>query len=63
MPRRESFKSEEEAHAHAEQAGLSNYQVVAEPGPLSESMPLGGQEGIPAMRFFIKYLAPERPGE
>ncbi len=63
MPRSESFKSEEEAHAHAEQAGLSNYQVVAEPGPLSESMPLGGQEGIPAMRFFIAYLEPQRPGE
>jgi hypothetical protein len=52
----ESFKTEEEAHAYAEQAGLSNYKVIAEPGPLSEMMPLGGQEGIPAIRFVIEYL-------
>jgi hypothetical protein len=52
----ESFNTEEEAHAYAQQAGLSNYQVLAQPGPLSEMMPLGGQEGIPAIRFIIEYL-------
>ncbi|MNW22033.1 hypothetical protein D3C71_2232850 [compost metagenome] len=52
----ESFDTEEQAHAYAEQAGLTNYRVIAEPGPLSQSMPLGGQEGIPAIRFVIEYL-------
>ncbi len=52
----ESFNTEEEAHAYAEQAGWTNYRVVAEPGPLSQSMPLGGQEGIPPIRFLIERL-------
>ena len=52
----ESFDTEEQAHAYAEQAGLTNYRVIAEPGPLSQSMPLGGQEGIAAIRFVIEYL-------
>lgn len=52
----ESFNTEEEAHAHAEQAGLTNYRVIAKPGPLSQGMPLGGQEGIPAIRFLIERL-------
>lgn len=52
----ESFDTEEEAHAYAQQAGLTSYRVVAEPGPLSQGMPLGGQEGIPAIRFVIEYL-------
>ena len=52
----ESFDTEEQAHAYAEQAGLTNYRVIAEPGPLSQSMPLGGQDGIPAIRFVIEYL-------
>lgn len=56
MPYTESFKTEEEAHAHAQQAGLTHYQVIAEPGPLSEMMPLGGQEGIPAIRFIVAPL-------
>lgn len=56
MQHTESFKTEEEAHAYAEQAGLSNYRVIAEPGPISEMMPLGGQEGIPEIRFAIEYL-------
>ncbi|WP_159916158.1 hypothetical protein [Pantoea sp. 18069] len=56
MPHTEWFKTEEEAHAYAEQAGLTNYKVIAQPGPLSEMMPLGGQEGIPAIRFVIEPL-------
>ena len=52
----ESFNTEEEAHAYALQAGLSNYRVVAEPGPITDMMPLGGQDGIPAIRFVIEYL-------
>jgi hypothetical protein len=52
----EWFNTEEEAHAHAQQAGWTHYRVVAEPGPLSQSMPLGGQEGIPAIRFLIERL-------
>lgn len=52
----ESFTTEEEAHAYAQQAGLTNYRVAAEPGPISQMMPLGGQEGIPAIRFVIEYL-------
>lgn len=56
MQHTESFKTEEEAHAYAEQAGLSNYRVIAEPGPIAEMMPLGGQEGIPEIRFAIEYL-------
>lgn len=55
MAHTEPFKTEEEAHAYAEQAGLTNYKVLAEPGPLSETMPLGGQEGIPKIRFVIEY--------
>lgn len=56
MEHTESFKTEEEAHAYAQQAGLSNYRVVAEPGPITEMMPLGGQDGIPAIHFVIEYL-------
>jgi len=52
----ESFNTEQEAHAYALQAGLSNYRVVAEPGPITDRMPLGGQDGIPAIRFVIEYL-------
>ena len=52
----ESFETEEQAHAYAQQAGLSNYQVIAEPGPVTDMMPLGGQDGIPAIRFAIEYL-------
>lgn len=52
----ESFQTEEEAHAYAQQAGLSNYRVIAEPGPVTQMMPLGGQDGIPSIRFVIEYL-------
>lgn len=56
MAHTESFKTEEEAHAYAERAGIANYKVIAEPGPLARMMPLGGQEGIPEIRFVIKHL-------
>lgn len=52
----ESFETEEQAHAYAQQAGLTNYRVIAEPGPVSQRTPLGGQDGIPLMRFAIEYL-------
>lgn len=56
MPHTESFQTEEAAHAYAQQAGLTHYRVVAEPGPVTQMMPLGGQDGIPAIRFVIEYL-------
>ncbi|MCD2511744.1 hypothetical protein [Comamonas endophytica] len=56
MSHTESFQTEEEAHAYAQQAGLRNYRVVAEPGPVTQMMPLGGQDGIPPIRFAIEYL-------
>lgn len=56
MPHTEWFKTEEEAHAYAAQAGLTRYRIVAEPGPIAEMMPLGGQEGIPEIRFAIEFL-------
>ncbi len=56
MAHTESFKTEEEAHAYAERVGIANYKVIAEPGPLAKMMPLGGQEGIPEIRFVIEYL-------
>ena len=56
MPHTDSFATEEEAHAHAEHIGLTRYQIVAQPGPLAEMMPLGGQEGIPTIRFYIELL-------
>lgn len=52
----ESFETEEQAHAYAQQAGLTNYKVIAEPSPIAPAMPLGGQDGIPAIRFAIEYL-------
>lgn len=52
----ESFATEEEAHAYAQQAGLTSYRVIAEPGPVTKMMPLGGQDGIPAILFVIEYL-------
>lgn len=51
----ELFQTEEEAHAYAQQAGVTDYKVVAAPGPVTQMMPLGGQDGIPVIRFAIEY--------